>query len=553
MTERVAAAKFPVSVAPADRALLQRCGGHLCGCTHEDDERPLRRQRGWGKEPDSVPPVVYETLRSPAQPLDAATRSFFEPRFGHDFARVRVHTDAKAAESSRAVNALAYTVGRDVVFSAGRFTPGTAAGRRLLAHELTHVVQQSGAGERTHSLALGPAADGYEREADAAAGAISRGADSAEGESVSTAPDSRLQRQGFGDVRISEGLDRERAQEEQTRGAEKGAANMAGRVLTQTDLDTARAAVPSIPAPTRVMPGVRGARFVLHDTAALVGAKRLTEVAGQGRRSAGVGAGAFVPRDSAAVTTHTPFFGPRRPTATQFERGQDIMVKADREKAYRAVWQTVDKTKREAALDALLTSQGSPAKEAAAERKQAIAQLAAASGDVNSAGAWAVEDLCAAAATAGATSLAASPAQVPALETACQNLSALTITRAARIASTVNVEIVAERGTDCRATGKDLKPLPPYTASQYDNVAQLYVRAAFEAKFFPEITTHFLIDKGVGDHCDPRCFRLPDLYARIAALMTHPKGTTYGITPSYGTGAAHNVWWNDTVCGGPHP
>lgn len=70
-------------------------------------------------------------------------RTFMEPRFGRDFSRVRVHTDAKAAESAREVHARAYTVGRDVVFGAGRYEPATTDGRRLIAHELTHVLQQS--------------------------------------------------------------------------------------------------------------------------------------------------------------------------------------------------------------------------------------------------------------------------------------------------------------------------------------------------------------------------------------------------------------------------
>ena len=89
---------------------------------------------------------LHEGLRSPAHPLEAATREFMEPRFGHDFGAVRIHADAKAAESAKAVNALAYTVGRDVVFSAGRYSPATADGRRLLGHELTHVVQQTSGG-----------------------------------------------------------------------------------------------------------------------------------------------------------------------------------------------------------------------------------------------------------------------------------------------------------------------------------------------------------------------------------------------------------------------
>jgi hypothetical protein len=70
-----------------------------------------------------VPPIVNEVLRSPGQPLDAAICTFMEPRFGYDFSQVRVHTDARAAESARAVNALAYTVGRDVVFGAGQYAP----------------------------------------------------------------------------------------------------------------------------------------------------------------------------------------------------------------------------------------------------------------------------------------------------------------------------------------------------------------------------------------------------------------------------------------------
>lgn len=87
---------------------------------------------------------VENVLASPGRALDAATREFFAARFGHDFAEVRVHDDATAAASARAVHALAYTVGTDVVFGAGHYAPSTSAGRHLLAHELTHVIQQSG-------------------------------------------------------------------------------------------------------------------------------------------------------------------------------------------------------------------------------------------------------------------------------------------------------------------------------------------------------------------------------------------------------------------------
>lgn len=89
-----------------------------------------------------VPSSIRDVLSSPGQPLDAPTRAFMEPRFGHDFGHVRVHHNPRAAESARAVNARAYTVGRDIVFGAGHFAPNTHQGRQLLAHELAHTVQQ---------------------------------------------------------------------------------------------------------------------------------------------------------------------------------------------------------------------------------------------------------------------------------------------------------------------------------------------------------------------------------------------------------------------------
>ena len=101
----------------------------------------------------AAPPIVHDVLASPGQPLEAGTRAFFEPRFGHDFSHVRVHTDARAGESARAVGALAYTVGHHVVFAPDRFAPGSASGRWLVAHELTHVLQQGFGGEASSGAA----------------------------------------------------------------------------------------------------------------------------------------------------------------------------------------------------------------------------------------------------------------------------------------------------------------------------------------------------------------------------------------------------------------
>ena len=179
MSERVQVRAQPGSGSPPALlrgGALQRkcvCGG-TPGPTGECSEcrkkrLGLQRRATSRTGPSPVPPVVHEVLRSPGEPLDPTARSFIEPRFGHDFGRVRVHADEKAAESARAVNALAYVAGAHAVFGAGRYAPGTQAGRRLLAHELAHVVQHGRSGEtRTPKAELGvsDAGGAAEREAE---------------------------------------------------------------------------------------------------------------------------------------------------------------------------------------------------------------------------------------------------------------------------------------------------------------------------------------------------------------------------------------------------
>ena len=92
----------------------------------------------------ATPPSAEAAWAPPGRPLDPEIRAFMEPRFGHDFGKVRVHADAEAAASARSIGALAYTIGSHVVFGAGMYAPTTDTGRRLLAHELAHVVQQGG-------------------------------------------------------------------------------------------------------------------------------------------------------------------------------------------------------------------------------------------------------------------------------------------------------------------------------------------------------------------------------------------------------------------------
>ncbi|HEY4114162.1 MAG TPA: DUF4157 domain-containing protein [Rhizomicrobium sp.] len=193
-------AQTTASAAPQAQSagrLLQRqcdCGMHTHGqaqCAACDDKVKTVRRAGSGGAPSTVPGIVHDVLRSPGRPLDTQALSFMEPRFGaeftqvapstaqpmrmpleigaendplegeadtvagrvvsalpgnrrYDFSGVRIHTDTAAARSARAINAEAYTIGREIVFGEGRYAPHRAEGRRLLAHELTHVLQQTG-------------------------------------------------------------------------------------------------------------------------------------------------------------------------------------------------------------------------------------------------------------------------------------------------------------------------------------------------------------------------------------------------------------------------
>ncbi len=137
-----------------ERAKKQKKASPGDTTTSPDGESRLRQHHS-GKpdaSPLAAPPVVREVLGEPGQPLNAETRALMESRFGHDFSKVRVHADAKAAESAQAVNATAYTVGSDMVFGTGQYAPETNEGKQLLAHELTHVVQQGSVGSQPNNL-----------------------------------------------------------------------------------------------------------------------------------------------------------------------------------------------------------------------------------------------------------------------------------------------------------------------------------------------------------------------------------------------------------------
>jgi len=130
---------------------LQRagaCGGACTQCQteqfgEEDLHLQTKRVQASNTGQLAAPSIIHEVLAGLGQPLDSATQGFMEPRFGYDFSHVRIHINANAAKSVEAVNALAFTMGNNIVFGAGQYQPLSPDGKRLLSHELTHVIQQS--------------------------------------------------------------------------------------------------------------------------------------------------------------------------------------------------------------------------------------------------------------------------------------------------------------------------------------------------------------------------------------------------------------------------
>ena len=174
----------PPSFTPVREGVLQRkcaCGGSsgLTGECADCDNKKLSLQRSTQssevetRHAGGVLPIVDEVLRSPGQPLDTATREFMEPRFGYDFSHVRIHANDPAARSAASVNALAYTIGSHIAFGSGTYAPATDSGRELIAHELTHTIQQS---RDSSGSGISQPEDRSEREAEQVAQKIMVGA-----------------------------------------------------------------------------------------------------------------------------------------------------------------------------------------------------------------------------------------------------------------------------------------------------------------------------------------------------------------------------------------
>ncbi|MCR8557636.1 DUF4157 domain-containing protein [Mucilaginibacter sp. BJC16-A38] len=134
---------------PANNSLQRKCS------TCEEDQKIQRMENSEnGSTGNNGLDSYVGSLNSSGQSLPESCRQFFEPRFGHDFSNVKLHTDSVAAKSAQSINALAYTTGNNIVFNSGQYSPDSDNGKKLMAHELTHVVQQSGG---TKSIQKAPA------------------------------------------------------------------------------------------------------------------------------------------------------------------------------------------------------------------------------------------------------------------------------------------------------------------------------------------------------------------------------------------------------------
>lgn len=535
--------------------ILQRkcaCGTHTVAGDKCDEcknkQGVLQRKSSNNSEMSEAPPIVHEVLNSSGQPLDESTRAFFEPRFQYDFSKVRVHTDSKAAQSARAVNALAYTVGRNVVFGAGLYTPGTSTRSRLLAHELTHVVQQNGSMNHTarETLKVPGKKNVFESEADAAADSVMNGGtvSSLTGESAN------LRKQEPVPVEVVPVT------------PEENKKLNAGKPLSASEKTKIEKLLKDAKMPAATpLATVTGAKFLLHDTSAEMSTARFKEEIDKGRGPMGAGVSAWVPRDEAAVIARPNFYESNRPSTTEFEKGTDIIKKADREAAMREVWKVTSAAAKASALNDALTGQNLKPDEIKDIKSGAETFLKGAETKIDgakTAATWVVAKICAV-----APATVAAPGKEKDLEAGCKKLTKYFAERLKRVSSMVTVEIRQVGAKDSKGDqntcnpdnpNTKLMPNPPYTDSQYSNIALLYLRAALTAGSFPEVTTHFVVDSFEAGHCDPRCFDLQKLYDTTAALLGHGKGSTYGVKPKYGIkSGSDTIWWSDKICGKPHP
>jgi hypothetical protein len=343
------------------------------------------------------------------------------------------------------------------------------------------------------------------------------------------------------------------------------ATNYANRTLTPVEKDTITAYLRDrkIPTVSLVTPPA-DPRFILHDTSVLMSSASLERERLAGRGPLGLGVSNYLPPNADAVLARPNYYELRRPTTTEFEQATDIISRNERERLFRQVWRATNVTARRQALNTELPKLGLTPKEIAAEQKNADTKLSASSGGIFTTATWAIESICTRYDNGESEDILINDSQEETMSKACGTLTDYFTIRNERVRSSVTTEILqvgvrSDKGNQntCDARNGNIAtfPNPAYSDNQYDRAQALYLRATLAAGKYPQTTTHFSVDTfAAGGHCDPRCFNLTKLYNSIATTMGHAQGSTYGITPSYGTQTkTNNIWWNDRICHNPHP
>jgi hypothetical protein len=473
------------------------------------------------------------------------------------------------------LSARAFTVGNDVAFGRGEYQPGTMRGDLLLAHELAHVTQQRGGGvsrepsrdtrleheaDRAAASAMGLLPDEMEKYPEPGRGLrLQRCDPKKESEAKKDAA------AAVGDAGSPDAATPDAGTKEPAPGG-----NMAHRSLSAAD-KAAITTLSGVAAPSSTPTFSKdGPRFVLHDTGVSFGgpkaeASHLARAKAEGSTPVGEGPAAYVNPSGVATQAHPRFFNQARPTATEFEKGNELIDQFTRETTMQAIWSATSTTEQDAVISRFLgLFPGMSAKDIKDETAKAKENLDAAKTQPT-APARGKSDASPVVFTTATGAISAvcddvdksvpgiaKPGKEKTLADDCAKMKPVFDARKVRIPDTTNLEIIRETGTDC-STGKGAKPFAPYDPKVYEAVAVVYLTAALEAGQFPQITTHYFLDSTATksqNRCDPRCFDLDRLYAEIAHRLGHPAGTTYGVPPLYGTKwGMSTVWWHTPVCG----
>lgn len=330
---------------------------------------------------------------------------------------------------------------------------------------------------------------------------------------------------------------------------------------------------------------------ILHDTAGEISNATLHSQKPYSRGPLGDGITAYIPREGELIIMRSSFFTPDRPTATAYEKGFDFMGESQRNRSLRTVWQKLNpKTRQTHLRNAIADLDPSFVKFTnraalwlSASSDQAFdvwqSQNMRSLDGAKTTAIWAIANLCNRVTTDQkiALNLVQSPKNANQLVQTCQKLNPILQANRTRVGSSVNVELIQKRGSDCFTADIEVKtynnldgaikipenraiPLAnynreAYTDSQYESLKNFYLKSTLAAGRFPQIVTHYWLDQGlgkvIGDHCDPRGLNLTEVYSRISEALDHPTGTTYGIKPQYGQNPqkGDNIWWGEAILG----